>query len=72
MTIHCEADGVETAVIEQVRSLFPLLQERLAGQDWEQLRFTVGKVRLLTDFFAAEEPAPPASERQSGRIDLRV
>lgn len=64
--------GVETAVIEQVRSFFPLLQERLAGQDWEQLRFTVGKVRLLTDFFAAEEPAPPASERQSGRIDLRV
>ena len=64
--------GVETAVVEQVRSLFPLLQERLAGQDWEQLRFTVGKVRLLSDFFGAEEPAAPASSQKTGRIDLRV
>ncbi|PKL45391.1 MAG: hypothetical protein CVV42_18400 [Candidatus Riflebacteria bacterium HGW-Riflebacteria-2] len=65
--------GVETEVIEQMRALFPLLQERLAGQDWEQMRFTVGRVRLLNDFFSsAEDATAPDTGQKSGRIDLRV
>jgi len=65
--------GVESTVIDQVRSLFPLLQERLAGQDWEQLRFTIGRVRLLNDFFSSsEEPQPADSRQKNSRIDLRV
>ncbi|MBU1108671.1 MAG: flagellar hook-length control protein FliK, partial [Candidatus Riflebacteria bacterium] len=63
--------GVEETVIEQVRTIFPMLQEQLADQQWEQLRFTVGKVRLLQDFFSsAEEACEPA--QKPGRIDLRA
>lgn len=66
--------GVETKAIELVRTIFPLLQERLAtDQQWENLRFTVGRVRLLNDFFSSAEEALPAdSGQKSGRIDLRV
>ncbi|HAE41248.1 MAG TPA: hypothetical protein DCG57_21840 [Candidatus Riflebacteria bacterium] len=66
--------GVETKAIELVRGIFPLLQERLAAdRQWENLRFTVGRVRLLNDFFSsAEEVSPVDSAQKSGRIDLRV
>ncbi len=64
--------GVESSVIEQVREVFPLLQQSLAEQDWEHLRFTVGKVRLLSDFFSSAEEVLPDTDQKSGRIDLRI
>lgn len=64
--------GVEALVIEQVRTVFPLLQQRLAQQEWEQLRFTVGKVRLLCDFFSSTEEVAVDPRQKPGRIDLRI
>jgi len=63
--------GVDTTVIDQVRTIFPLLQKQLADQQWEQLRFTVGKVRLLQDFFSSAEEIVGLSQNP-GRIDLRA
>lgn len=65
--------GVEPAAIEPVRSLFPLLQERLTGSGWEHLRFTIGRVRLLNDFFSSSEETPSTDSRpKNSRIDLRI
>lgn len=62
--------GAEPEALDSIRSLFPILRQRLIGEDYDQIRLTAGKVRLLQNFFSSATEEPAAVEK--ARIDLRV
>jgi hypothetical protein len=63
--------GVEEKSLDAVRSLFPVLRERLVNENFNQVRLTAGKARILRNFFCCDStevsPRPEAA-----KIDLKV
>ncbi len=66
---------VHFAVAEPMLKVFPeifsLIREKLiAGGDFDDVRLTIGKVRLLNNFFSSREE--PAAAKLPARIDLKA
>lgn len=63
--------GAQSASIDHIRGILPLLKSRLNACGFEDVRLTVGKIRNLDNFFLAreEEKAFPIAEK---RVDVKV
>lgn len=63
--------GVAEELIETFRGMFAAVRERLlGGGDYDQIRLTIGRVRLLNNFFSMREETVVAEK--TVRIDVRV
>lgn len=63
--------GVDEAVIEDIRAIFPLLTAKLENEGFPQVRLTVGKLRHI-DNFLLEPVVGPEAPFPAAKLDLRV
>lgn len=63
--------GVEAEMIEVFKTIFADVRERvLAGGDYDQVRITIGKTRLLNNFFSTRIETEPVLRPQ--KLDIKV
>jgi len=64
--------GAQAEFLDDIRSVFPLLHERLARGDFAQVNLTAGRIRNLTNFFAAEPESEKISLKPVAGLDIKV